>query len=103
MSKRITCPELVATGFVNKVFDIGKDAKEGEFLAKVLQEVDERLGSHLNSESLVKIKELIQLPMREKLDRQGVEEVFAGMKRFMKGVPQEEFRKVASGEKKHKL
>jgi peroxisomal 3,2-trans-enoyl-CoA isomerase len=32
-----------------------------------------------------------------------VEEVFAGMKRFLKGVPQEEFRKIASGEKKHKL
>jgi peroxisomal 3,2-trans-enoyl-CoA isomerase len=68
-----------------------------------LREVDERLGTHLNSESLVKIKELIQGPMREKLDRQGVEEVFAGMKRFMKGVPQEEFGKIARGEKKHKL
>jgi len=30
-------------------------------------------------------------------------EVFAGLERFVKGVPQEEFRKVASGEKKHKL
>lgn len=103
MSKRITCDELVGTGFVNKVFDVGGKDKSDEFLAKVLEEVDDRLGSHLNSESLVKIKELIQKPMREALDRQGVEEVFAGMKRFVKGVPQEEFRKVASGEKKHKL
>ncbi|OAK96525.1 ClpP/crotonase [Phaeosphaeriaceae sp. SRC1lsM3a] len=103
MSKRITCEELVATGFVNRVFDVGGKDKSDEFLSAVLKEVDERLGSHLNGESLVKIKELIQKPMREKLDRQGVEEVFAGMKRFVSGVPQEEFRKIASGEKKHKL
>jgi peroxisomal 3,2-trans-enoyl-CoA isomerase len=37
------------------------------------------------------------------LDKQGVTEVFAGLQRFLKGVPQEEFRKIASGEKKHKL
>jgi peroxisomal 3,2-trans-enoyl-CoA isomerase len=103
MSKRISCEELVQTGFVNKVFDVGGKDKSDEFLGKVMKEVNDRLGEHLNSESLVKIKELIQGPMREKLDRQGVEEVFAGMKRFMKGVPQEEFRKIASGEKKHKL
>jgi peroxisomal 3,2-trans-enoyl-CoA isomerase len=103
MSKRITCEELVSTGFVNKVFDVGSKEDSDKFLGEVLREVDERLGTHLNSESLVKIKELIQGPMREKLDRQGVEEVFAGMKRFMKGVPQEEFGKIARGEKKHKL
>lgn len=103
MSKRITCEELVSTGFVNKVLDVGGKDKSDEFLGAVLKEVDERLGSHLNGESLVRIKELIQKPMREKLDRQGVEEVFAGMKRFVSGVPQEEFRKIASGEKKHKL
>ena len=93
----------MATGFVNKVLDVGGKDKSDEFLGAVLKEVDERLGSHLNGESLIRIKELIQKPMREKLDRQGVEEVFAGMKRFVSGVPQEEFRKIASGEKKHKL
>ena len=41
--------------------------------------------------------------MRNTMDAQGVHEVFAGMERFMSGAPQEEFRKVASGEKKHKL
>lgn len=98
MSKRISCQELVHVGFVNKVFDAG----EG-FLGAVLKEVDDRLGNHLNSESLVKIKALIRGPEREKLDRQGVVEVFAGMERFLTGAPQEEFRKMASGEKKHKL
>lgn len=106
MSKRITIEELVQTGFVNGVVDAGsnKDAEFSDrFLAKVLGIVDERLGDHLNSESLVRIKALIQKPDRDALDKQGVEEVWGGLQRFLKGVPQEEFRKVASGEKKHKL
>jgi peroxisomal 3,2-trans-enoyl-CoA isomerase len=102
MSKRITCDELVATGFVNKVIDVGaKDSPR--FLEEVLREVDDRLGEHLNGESLIKIKALIRKPDMDALDRQGVHEVFGGLQRFMKGVPQEEFRKIASGEKKHKL
>ncbi|EMD59404.1 hypothetical protein GGP41_009265 [Bipolaris sorokiniana] len=106
MSKRITNDELLATGFVNKTFDAGNAKDEGysdRFLGQVLEEVEERLGDHLNRESLVQIKALIQKPMREALDRQGVEEVMGGLKRFLKGVPQEEFRKLAVGEKKHKL
>ncbi|USP80515.1 uncharacterized protein yc1106_07789 [Curvularia clavata] len=106
MSKRITNDELLATGFVNKTFDAGNikdEAYSERFLGQVLAEVEDRLGDHLNRESLVQIKALIQKPMREALDRQGVEEVMGGLKRFLKGVPQEEFRKLASGEKKHKL
>jgi Delta3-Delta2-enoyl-CoA isomerase len=102
MSKRISCDELVQTGFVNKVIDVGsKDSPK--FLEEVLKEVDDRLGNHLNGDSLVGIKKLIQKPYMDTLDRQGAEEVFAGLQRFLKGVPQEEFRKIASGEKKHKL
>lgn len=106
MSKRIPCSELVSTGFVNAVFDTGnpKEADfDTKFLAKVMSEVQDRLGDHLNSESLIKIKALIQRPDRETLDRQGVEEVFGGLQRFLAGVPQREFARIASGEKKHKL
>ncbi|EOA86020.1 dodecenoyl-CoA isomerase [Exserohilum turcicum] len=105
MSKRITNEELVATGFVNKVFDVGNPTAadyNDKFLAKVLEEVSERF-DHLNSDSLVQIKALIQKPDRAALDRQGVEEALTGLKRFVQGIPQEEFRKLASGEKKHKL
>lgn len=105
MSKRITCDELVATGFVNKVISApsGKQDDSTGFLAKVLEEVEDRLGTHLSQSSLLKIKELIRRPGREILDRQNGIEVFAGMERFLSGVPQEEFRRLASGEKKHKL
>jgi peroxisomal 3,2-trans-enoyl-CoA isomerase len=106
MSKRITCQELLATGFVNGVFDVGDAKTEGfsnRFLERVMQEVGEKLGEHLNSESLVRIKALIQGPGRAELDRQGVEEVMGGLKRFVSEVPQEEFRRLAAGEKRHKL
>ncbi|EXJ79761.1 enoyl-CoA hydratase [Capronia epimyces CBS 606.96] len=103
MSRRIPCDELVACGFVTKVFS-GKDQNDSDgFLKQVLAEVEDKLGDHLNQESLVKIKELIRRPFLESLEAQGVREVMEGMQRFIKGAPQEEFRKIASGEKKHKL
>jgi Delta3-Delta2-enoyl-CoA isomerase len=106
MSKRLTAEELVHCNFVNKIVDAG-NPKAGDysdkFLTEVLREIDDRMGAHLNQDSLVKIKALIRRPMRNIMDAQGVYEVFGGMDRFLAGVPQEEFRKVASGEKKHKL
>lgn len=101
MSKKISAEELLHVGFVNKIIDTGKDSDK--FLAEVLKEVDERLGTHLNAESMVKIKALIRKPERDVLDKQGVEEVMGGLERFVDGIPQEEFRKIASGEKRHKL
>ncbi|KAK3672899.1 dodecenoyl-CoA isomerase [Recurvomyces mirabilis] len=102
MSKRITCPELVQCGFVNKVFDT-KPNESDKFLELVLKEVEDRMGDHLVPDSMTKIKELIRRPERDILDAQGVAEVFGGLDRFLSGVPQEEFRKIGSGEKKHKL
>ena len=49
------------------------------------------------------MKKLIRRPEREMMGGQMVEEVMVGLERFVQGVPQEEFRKVASGVKKHKL
>ncbi|KAM7202136.1 ClpP/crotonase-like domain containing protein [Naviculisporaceae sp. PSN 640] len=106
MSKRITAPELVSAGFVNRVFeevDVKTPAGQEKFRELVLKEIDERLGEHLVGDSLLGIKKLVRMPERQALDRQNVEEVFAGVERFVSGVPQEEFRKIASGEKRHKL
>jgi Delta3-Delta2-enoyl-CoA isomerase len=103
MSKRLSSDELLATGFVNGIFaDVakGEDAKFRELL---LREVDERLGEHLIGDSLLGIKRLIRGPEADMMDGQNLREHFAGLERFMKGVPQEEFRKLASGEKRHKL
>lgn len=105
MSKRITCEELVATGFVNKVFSApsGKVEDSAGFLAQVLKELDERLGSHLNPGSMLGIKALIRRPGRDAMEKMNIIEAFAGVDRFLSGAPQEEFKKISSGKKKHKL
>ena len=102
MSKRITVEELLQVGFVNKIFDTEKDEQE-KFLEEVLKEVEDRLGDHLNSDSLLEVKAMIRKPERNIMDQQNLMEVFGGLERFAAGVPQEEFRKLASGEKRHKL
>ncbi|OIW33209.1 enoyl-CoA hydratase/isomerase [Coniochaeta ligniaria NRRL 30616] len=102
MSKKIGAEELLATGFVNKVFECEKGEDE-KFRGLVLREIEETMGEHLIGDSLTGIKALIRRPERDILDAQNVAEVFAGHARFMSGVPQEEFRKIASGEKRHKL
>lgn len=104
MSKRIPANELKEAGFVNGVFDVGTgQGDDAKFHALVLNEVEERLGPHLNGDSLLGIKKLIRQPERDIMESQNGKEVFAGLDRFVAGVPQEEFRKLASGEKRHKL
>ncbi|KAI9831952.1 MAG: hypothetical protein M1826_002680 [Phylliscum demangeonii] len=101
MSRRITAQELLQAGFVNSIFDAGRDAEK--FKALVMQEIDDKLGSHLNAESLLKTKALIRKPERESLDRQNVAEVLEGLERFAARIPQKEFARIARGEKRHKL
>ncbi|KAJ4264901.1 dodecenoyl-CoA isomerase [Fusarium torreyae] len=100
MSRRIGSEELERCGFVNAIFDEGDDAK---FRTRVLREVDERLGEHLIGESMLEIKKLVRRPEMDIMHTQNVHEVFAGLERFMTGVPQQEFAKIASGAKRHKL
>lgn len=104
MSKRLTATELKAAGFVNEIFETGTGKGEDEkFHQLVLKEVDNRLGPHLIGDSLIGIKKLIRLPERDIMETQNSKEVFDGLERFVAGIPQEEFRKLASGEKRHKL
>ena len=86
MSKRITAEEMLHVGFVNKIFDLGKD-EQNQFLEEVLKYLDERLGEHLNSESLLKVKALIKKPERDIMDAQNAAEVFGGLERFAAGIP----------------
>lgn len=103
MSKRITSAELERCGFVNKIFEDVKQGEDEKFRELLLKEVDERLGEHLVGDSLVGIKKLIRGPEQNIVNLSNFNEVFAGLERFVTGVPQEEFRKIASGEKRHKL
>ncbi|KAM0284967.1 hypothetical protein ACHAQH_001656 [Verticillium albo-atrum] len=102
MSRRINADQLLETGFANKSFDVEKGDSD-RFRDLVLAEVDDKLGEHLIGESLTGIKKLIRAPEMEILERQNSKEVFAGLERFVKGVPQQEFMKIATGQKRHKL
>lgn len=109
MSRRIPSDELLATGFVNAVWDEAPTAADGgdptaAFHRRLRAEIDDRLlGGHLVGDSMLGIKKLVRAVDDPVLDRQNVAEVFAGLDRFMTGVPQEEFRRLATGEKRHKL
>ncbi|KAH6605107.1 enoyl-CoA hydratase/isomerase [Trichoderma cornu-damae] len=103
MSKRITSAELERCGFVNSIFHGVGQGEDEKFRQMVLDEVDERLGEHLVGDSLVGIKKLIRGPEQNLVRLSNFNEVFAGLERLVTGVPQEEFRKIASGEKRHKL
>lgn len=106
-SKRLTADELVHSGFINKIITGGGDPKApgyaDKFLAEVLKEVDDRMGDHLSHSSMLEIKKLIRAPYRQTYDAQGVQEVMGFMDRLLQGIPQKEFAKVASGQKKHML
>ncbi|KIW77619.1 hypothetical protein Z517_10065 [Fonsecaea pedrosoi CBS 271.37] len=104
MGKRITSDELQAAGFVNMVMSpaSGKQDDSAGFLKEVLNEVNDRLGIHLNASSMLAIKELIRQPERELLDQQNLREVVAGTERFASGVVQARFKALAGGAR-HKL
>ncbi|EXJ76134.1 uncharacterized protein A1O5_00642 [Cladophialophora psammophila CBS 110553] len=72
MSKRIQCEELVRCGFINEVFDTGKDADQ--FLDRVLVEVETRLFSKLNPSSMLHVKALMRKPEIPLFASQTVEE-----------------------------
>ncbi|KAG6005460.1 hypothetical protein E4U21_007929 [Claviceps maximensis] len=108
MGKKLGADDLKACGFVNEIFDVGRHGGADQddksmFRERVLREVDDRLGEHLNGESVLGIKKLLRRPDRHLDDEQGIHEILAGLDRFLTGIPQEEFRKLASGEKRHKL
>jgi peroxisomal 3,2-trans-enoyl-CoA isomerase len=106
-SKKLTAEELVHSGFINKILPGAGDPKApgygAKFLDEVLKEVDDRMGDHLSHSSMLEIKKLIKAPQMRDYDAQGVHEVVGLLDRFLKGIPQKEFAKVASGQKKHKL
>ena len=102
MGRKITAAELVRCGFANKILDID-DGDSEKFLEKVMGEVEEWLGDHVVSSSVLGIKALLRRPEQDVIDRQNVAEVFAGWERLTSGVVDQEMKKIHSGAKRHKL
>ncbi|CAI4219160.1 unnamed protein product [Parascedosporium putredinis] len=85
MSKKIPANALLQCGYLNEIFDVGSGSgADVRFKERVLKEVDDRLGEHLVGDSLIGIKKCCAGPRSRRN-------------------PQEEFRKIARGEKRHKL
>lgn len=99
-SRKITAEELKDTGFVNQIVDTPGD--EG-FRESVLDELKSRIGDHLVGSSILDIKKLLREPSDREFNDQAVKEFLGGLRRFAEGVPQAEFQKIASGQKRHKL
>lgn len=72
MSKRIQCDDLVRCGFINEVFDTGKNVDK--FLEKVLAVVDTSLSTKLNAFSMLEVKALMRKAGLPLLASQTVEE-----------------------------
>jgi peroxisomal 3,2-trans-enoyl-CoA isomerase len=97
--RRLRAQELFDCGFVNKVFECDKD----EFRATVLRETEEWMGPHLNGESMLMIKKLVNAGDEKQVYANVVDELFLGLDRQVAGIPQKEFQRLKRGEKKHKL
>ncbi|KAL5490488.1 hypothetical protein ACEPAI_5321 [Sanghuangporus weigelae] len=99
--KKIEAEELLACGFVKKIFP--RQSCES-FHAAVRKHLEGQLEG-LDPTAVLKIKELIQYGINEKNSKDGtnLRESFAQAERFASGVPMERFFKVATKEIKHKL
>lgn len=75
LSKRISAQELLECGFVNKIFP-----EEG-FRERVLEFVDDLIGSHLNHKSMLDLKKLIRGAFGDDLERANVREAFVGLEK----------------------
>lgn len=105
MAKKITIEQLRASGFVNEVFEIDSSGNEDvKFRDIVLKEICVgRLGDHLSSWSMLRTKKIMARVDESTYDAQVVRELVGGVEAFEKGYPQEQFRKLQRGEKRHKL
>lgn len=96
-SRRIPAEQLLNIGFVNKII------QPEAFLDGVLKEIDDTMGSHLVGSSMLRIKALIRHHQQREMDEQNVVELFEGLDRQVREIPQREFEKIRTGAKRHKL
>lgn len=75
MSKRLSCDELVACGFINEVLDTGGD--EENLLQQVLQRIDSHLGLNMDPRALLQTKALMCRPQLQVLSSQTLAETMA--------------------------
>jgi Delta3-Delta2-enoyl-CoA isomerase len=105
MARKIPLERLLASGFVNGVFEADKSGTDAErFTQRVYEEVCEGLlGTHLSAASVLETKQIMLQAERVEYDAHSVMELVGGVDALQRGYPQEQFRKMMKGEKRHKL
>jgi len=97
-SKKISAQELLARGFVNRLFPQQPDSS---FRTSVLTYIKDRFDG-INRESLIKSKHIIRSHYSQAIEAANLREAFQGLDRFVAGIPQKEFKKLATHEKRHR-
>ncbi|KAG5420367.1 ECI1 [Candida metapsilosis] len=101
LSKRISGEELMKLGLINKAYD-GKYSSTEDFNKAVLGELL-TAAEGLHSDSIFQIKNLLKANFRQIVSYTNSRESYDGLANWTSGVPKERFRKLASGELKHKM
>ncbi|KAI5962636.1 uncharacterized protein KGF55_003712 [Candida pseudojiufengensis] len=101
LSKRISGEDLYRLGLINKDYE-GKYSSTERFNKQVL---DELLDSteNLHPDSIIENKKLLQKMYKPQISAVNSQEVFQGLKHWTSGVPMDRFKKLSSGELKHKI
>lgn len=105
MARKIPVDRLLACGFVNGIFEADASGEDSEqFTQTVFTEIcEERLGTHLSSASMLRTKQVMSRSDEIAYDAHQVRELVGGVEALERGYPQDQFRKMQRGEKRHKL
>jgi len=98
LGKKLGANELHATGFINKIFP---NQPQEAFISSVLTYIQDKF-SELDTDAALATKQLIKANLPDP-DSANVREIIAGADRFATGRPEEQFRRLANKEKRHKL
>jgi peroxisomal 3,2-trans-enoyl-CoA isomerase len=102
MSKPIPAHDLKATGFLNELYPKDKFKSPEEFNEYIYNKIKKAMYG-LDGEAVLIIKKLIRRSWQKDIVEANHDEVFYGIDRFAKGVPQRRFAALATKNLNHKL
>ncbi|CCG81006.1 Putative uncharacterized protein [Taphrina deformans PYCC 5710] len=96
MSERITADELLRAGFISALFP--RERFQETVVAHIKHVMEDK-----NVESMKIAKRHVVDGYRDRVESANVREVYDATDRFSRGIPQEQFLRLANKEKRHKL
>ncbi|CAK9437443.1 uncharacterized protein LODBEIA_P18210 [Lodderomyces beijingensis] len=101
LSKRISGADMLRSGLVNREF-------QGQF--KSTEEFNQHVSSYLSEatkdlhpDSILQNKELLKAMYKPAISAVNSQEVYRGLQHWTSGIPMSRFKKLSSGELKHKM